>query len=92
MPALSDPPYQYSHLTGAATTTVRTGKTILARIVVNTAPTTATVYDNTAGSGTVIAVIGAITGTFTYEVECQIGLTIVTVGASTDITVTYKPE
>jgi len=92
MPALTDAPFQYVHLSGAATTTIRTGKTFLIRVVVGTAGTTITLYDNTAGSGTVIAVIGAVTGSFTFEVECQIGLTAVTVGASTDATVMFKTE
>lgn len=88
----------YQNITSATTTTVKSGKGTLARIVVNKAVLSGaiTIYDNTAGSGTKI-------GTITYgaallsdppivaEYECQFstGLTIVT-SAATDLTVVYR--
>lgn len=83
------PVMKYAHLTGAGTTTVKSFAGILHNITVNTAGTATTVYDNTAGSGTVIAILAATTiGTYTYDVGFATGLTIVTTGTP-DITVAY---
>lgn len=89
---------QYTNITTATTTTVKSGSGNLMSIIVNKATTTGTVtiYDNTAGSGTKI-------GTITYgaallsdppiaaEYECRFntGLTIVTTGTN-DITVIWR--
>ena len=53
---LIDPPTQYSHLTGNATTTLKTGVGRLHSISLNNNTTGGTikVYDNTSGSGTLI--------------------------------------
>lgn len=54
---------------------------------------TATVYDNTAGSGTVIAVFDTTVdyGCFNYTLNFGTGLTVVTaVGTPADLTVTYR--
>lgn len=85
--------YIYSNITTDTTTTIKSGPGILHSIVINTAASTgtATVYDNTAGSGTKIATLGTGTaGTFVYDICFNTGLTIVTATAAADITVTYK--
>lgn len=76
----------------ATTTTVKSGKGYLNRIVINTtAAGTITIYDNTAASGTKIGILKASVaeGTYTYQGRFAIGLTIVT-GAASDITVSYQ--
>jgi hypothetical protein len=85
--------YSFTNITTDTTTTVKSGAGFLHTICVNTlaATGTATVYDNTAGSGTKIATIG--TGTaicLIYDVAFATGLTIVTATAAADITVSYK--
>ena len=84
----------YFH-TGANGTTVLNARQggILKRIVVNTIGTTSsvTVFDNSAGSGTVIAVMSTLVQN-SIEFNCSYsnGLTIVTSGgAAADITVVY---
>jgi len=84
----------YSHITAAATTTVKTGAGRLNRILVNTtAAGTITIYDNTAGSGTVIGVMKAsiVENSYLFNIPFNIGLTIVTAGAS-DLTVVYDED
>jgi len=80
--------YKYAHLAGAGTTVVASGRVTLHSVTVGTAGTTITIYDNTAASGQVIAIIGAITGTFVYDVQCNIGITVVVAGSG-DACVTY---
>lgn len=84
----------FSHIAGAATTTVKSGAGILHKISINTkgAASTATVYDNTAGSGTVIAVIDLTLSqdTLIYDLAFATGLTIVTTGTLSDLTVSYR--
>lgn len=88
----------YSHISTATTTTIKSGAGFLHTLVINTtvALGTITIYDNTAGSGTVIAVItnpatllqmGPLTAT--YDIAFTTGLTIVTTGAQ-DLTVAYR--
>lgn len=88
----------YNNIVGAATTTVHSGATQFRRIIVNTpvASGSITIYDSTTGSGTKIGTI-TLPATLVnegpnyanYEVNCNIGLTIVTVGAL-DITVVWR--
>lgn len=86
---------QYKNIAGASTTVLKYGSGKLHNIVVNKAGTTATVYDNTAASGTTIATIdtnkttGGV-GNYTYDCPFSTGLTVVTVGAGQDITVIYE--
>jgi hypothetical protein len=88
--------YSYSHISTATTTTVKSGSGTLHSVTVNALGTVAsvlTVYDNTAGSGTVVAAINSlsITGTLTYDVTFTTGLTIVSTGTvAPDVTVSYK--
>lgn len=84
----------FSHISTNTTTTVKSGAGILHTLVINTrgGTSTATVYDNTAGSGTVVAVIDTTLSTtaFVYDVAFATGLTIVTAGVSAaDLTISY---
>lgn len=80
-----------AYISTATTTEVKTGAGVLHTIVVTeTAAGTITVYDNTAASGTILAVLKASIGenTFTFDITFSTGLTIVTAGAS-KLTVSY---
>lgn len=82
----------YAHIASATTTVVKSGAGFVHSITVNTTSAGAiTVYDNTAGSGTVIAVLKAsiVEATYALDVSFSTGLTIVTAGAS-DLTVSYR--
>ncbi len=82
----------YSNITTATTTAVKSGSGVIERIVVNTvgSSSTATVYDNTAGSGTKIATINTDSlGTYYYGARFGTGLTVVTVGTP-NLTVIYR--
>lgn len=76
---------QATHVAGASTTTVKTGAGFLARLCVNTSVTgTVTLYDNTAGSGTVLAVLTLAAGgpsVLALGLPFATGLTAVVVGA-----------
>jgi len=79
------------YISSAATTLVKTGAGMLHAITVTeTAAGTITVYDNTSGSGTVLAVLKAsiAEGAYLLDIAFTTGLTIVTAGAS-KITVSY---
>jgi hypothetical protein len=85
--------YNYQHVSGAGTFIVHNGPCTLQSISVNAPGTLCTIYDNNAGSGVVIAAINT-TGSFNnviYGVRCNKGITVVTTGAGTDITVTFGP-
>jgi hypothetical protein len=91
--------WKYTHLAGAGTTTVLNGvgatngvpanTGILGGIEINTAGTTVTLYDSTTGSGSIIAVYGAVTGCFNLPKQLQNGLTVVIAG-SADVTVCWQ--
>lgn len=87
----------YAHLNSTGTTTIKSGAGILRRVVINTKGgvfNTFTIYDNTSGSGTVIAAIETehgVSGHFEYNVAFSTGLTVVdAAGTSADITVIYE--
>jgi len=87
--------YSYSHLASNATTTVKSGAGFLHTITINTLGTadTATLYDNTTNSGTIIAVINTAVsqGTLTFDCAFSTGLTLVLSGTTApDLTVNYK--
>lgn len=88
--------YSFSHISTSTTTTVKSGAGVLHAISVNTKGTVAsiiTVYDNTAGSGTVIGVVDSLnlSGAFIFDVIFATGLTLVTTGTvAPDITVSYR--
>lgn len=87
---------QYKHLTGAATTVCKYGAGRLHKIIINQNGTLATVYDQTSAVvGTEIAAIDTTkatgnTGTIIFDCPFSTGLTIVTTGAGTDLTVVYE--
>ena len=88
--------YRVVRVIGAATTTFKTGAGKLGLITINTPITggTLTVYDNTLGSGTVIAGItsgatGSSPVTVMFIGGFQTGLTIVSAGLLFDFTVSF---
>lgn len=88
--------YSFHRSASNATTTIKSGAGVLKRVTVNTvgsASNTCTIYDNTAGSGTVIAVIDPTSaqGSIEYDLVFSTGLTIVTAtGTAADLTLVYK--
>jgi len=87
---------KFGHITTAATTILKNTPGKLHSITVNTtavATSTITIYDNTAGSGTVIGIITSSSGlqltTLKYNVPFNVGLTIVSTGAW-DLTISYE--
>lgn len=86
----------FAHISTSTTTVVKSGTGALHTITVNGLGTVASstiVYDNTAGSGTVIAVINTLAGqeSYVYDVTFATGLTLVTTGTvAPDITVSYR--
>lgn len=90
--------YVSVNITAAAPTAtiVATGNGVLHTITFNkpTATTVATIYNNTAASGTKIGTItipaSPIPVTLTYDCAFGTGLTINTATAASDITVTYS--
>lgn len=85
-------PYSSTYISGATTTTVKSGRGVLRKIVITEAAAGAiTVYDNTSGSGTIIAAFKAsvVEGTYEFNTRFQTGLTIVTAG-NTKITVIWE--
>ena len=84
--------YDYRHIATAATTAVKASPGFLHSVTVNTTAAGAiTIYDSLAASGDVIAILKAsvVENTFIFDVNCDIGITIVTAAAS-DITVNYR--
>lgn len=85
-------PYSSTYISTATTTTVKSGRGVLRKIIITeTAAGAVTVYDNTAGSGTVITAFKAsvVEGEYEFNTRFQTGLTIVTAGAS-KITVIWE--
>ena len=86
-------PFSYHHIDSSGATTVARGAGILHAITINGAGSSwiITVYDNTSGSGTVIATITPVAGaTMIYGLFFGAGCTLVTAGAEPgDVTVTY---
>ncbi len=85
--------FQFTRLAANATTVVKSRSGILFAITINTkgtAANTLTLYDNTAASGTVIAIIDttAAIGTLIYAATLNTGLTaVLATGGAADITV-----
>lgn len=88
-------PYLYDNITGAATTVVKGTPGVIAGISINTgAAGTATIYDNTSGAGSIIAIVdttalGYVNFAGGNGIEAAIGITVVTSAAS-DVTVFYR--
>jgi hypothetical protein len=90
---MTQPTYKY--ITGATTTVCKTGAGKLHRLTVNQAGTLCTIYDQTSGAVPIIGILDTnkTTGTIgTVEYNCPFfnGLTIVTTGAGSNITVIYE--
>lgn len=87
--------YGASHLSANGTTTIRSGEGLLGMVTINTkgaSANTCTIYDNTAGSGTVLAVIDTTVTpqSLFYGVKYTVGLTVVVAtGTAADITISY---
>lgn len=87
--------FGYSHLNANGTTTIKSSSGVLHTVSINTKGATAntvTLYDNTAGSGTVIAVVDTTLGiqTLFFDVVFQTGLTaVVATGTAADLTIAY---
>jgi hypothetical protein len=82
-----------AQITTATTTVVETGPCVLSGIQILAAvASTITIYDNTAGSGTIIATLPAslAVGYYPFNRLCSVGLTIVTAGASNMLVHTRK--
>lgn len=85
----------FLNLVTSTTTTIKSGAGILHAIIINTkgVANTATLYDNTAGSGSKIGTLDTTlsTASLIYDVKFTTGLTIVTAGGTpADLTVVYK--
>lgn len=77
--------YNSTYISTATTTTVFSGPGILHELsLTETAAGTITIYDNTAASGTIKAVLKAsiVEGSYLRDIDFTIGCTIVTVAAS----------
>lgn len=84
--------FSYVNIVTSTTTVVKNAPGTLGKITVNTIGGAGNiiVYDNTSGSGSIIATIDStILGSYDYNVSAGTGITVVTTGAP-DITVTYK--
>lgn len=90
------PVYAAAHISTNTTTTALSGAGVLHAICINdqgAASNIATVYNNTAGSGTVLAVIDTVTATgcLVYDIATSTGITVVTgTGTAGDLTVAYR--
>jgi hypothetical protein len=83
--------YRYFHIASAGNLPVASGPSELGIVNVNAGAASAvlTVYDNTAGSGTVVAVVDAsVEGSYGYGVYCSRGIYAVLSGGNADCTVT----
>ena len=86
----------FSNINTNTTSTVKSGAGVLKRIVVNKVGAllnTCTIYDNTSGTGTIIATIDLVHTqmVFEYDVVFNTGLTIVTAtGTAADLTIVYQ--
>jgi len=88
--------YNYRRINANGTTTLQTGGGVLRSVtiaVVGAAANVLTIYDNTAGSGTVILNASTVLTapcTWTLDAGFNTGLTVVlATGTAADITVTY---
>lgn len=93
---VSQPGFSFRNISTATTTTVKSGAGVLHLVNVNSKGTIAsvvTVYDNTAGSGTIIAIIDSLNlaGPNFYDIAFATGCTLVTTGTvAPNITVAYR--
>jgi hypothetical protein len=88
-------PFNFLAVTTAATITVKSGAGVLHSVCI-CAPANGslTIYNNTAASGTIIAVVNATNGTapsaLIFDIKFSIGLTVVSSSATPEWTICYK--
>lgn len=86
--------FNYSHQFGPATVTPKASSGVLHTVTVNSAVAagTLTIFDNTTGTGTIIASVSIATfqGTLIFDAVFSTGLTYVVVGATADVTLTWR--
>lgn len=86
----------FSNTNTSTTTVIKNSPGVLKRVVINTKGTvasTVTIYNNTAGSGSIIGIIDSLnlSGSFEYNATATIGITIVTTGTvAPNVTVIYE--
>lgn len=84
---------RFANIVGAATTLLKNQPGHIYRLNVNAGSgvNTATLYDNTIAAGPTIATldVNKVAGTIEFGIDFSTGLTIVTTGAATDITVVF---
>ena len=86
---------QSANVNTNTTTTVKSGAGYLHSLSINkkgSGANTATLYDNTSGSGTVLATIDTTSQiqTLLYDIQFSTGLTVVTAtGTAADLTLSY---
>lgn len=89
-------PMTWTHMAAAATRVIHTRAATLGSVILNTgaASATLTIYDNSAGSGNVIAIIdcsNTAQGVMrTYNVHCPQGITAVMAAGNADVTITTE--
>lgn len=84
--------YNKTYISSATTTAIKSGQGVLHSVVVNGGTAgTIIIYDNTAGSGTIIASFDSTNAlaTYVFDVQFSTGLTIVT-GGATKVSVSWK--
>lgn len=85
--------FSYNNISTNTTTAVKGSPGVLGSVVINTGGSvvgSVVVYDNTAGSGSIIATIDAqIAGTYEYNATATTGITVVTTG-SPNVTILYR--
>lgn len=82
-----------THMTAAATRVIHSRAACLGSVLINTAAASATltIYNNSAGSGDIIAIIDCATRVYIrYDVACPQGLTVVMAGGNADVTITSE--
>jgi hypothetical protein len=85
----------YKHISGATTSVLKYAAGTLHKITINAPGTLCTIYDGTSVTGNVIGIVDTNkttgnTGTLSYDCPFFNGLTIVTTGAGSDLTIVYE--
>lgn len=84
-----------SHMIAAGTRVIHSRSCVLGSVVINTAAasSTLTLYNNTAGSGDIVAIIDCATAGpryLQYNISCPNGLTAVMAAGNADVTITSE--
>lgn len=86
--------YSHFRVVGASTTVIKTSSGYLKRVTINSSSnSTLTIYDNTTATGTPIIVIsstnGVATSTLEYGINLTTGLSIISTGNATNMSILY---